>query len=295
MPEAATRVMSGVTTRVGCAQLALAVGDGPGNAAQIRLAVNRAADAGAKVIVLPELANTGYVFDDRRELATLAEALDGPTVTEWLELARSLDVTIVGGIAERGDDGRFYNSAVMADPGGLRARYRKAHLWNTEKGLFTAGDERPPVVATSFGRIAIMICYDVEFSEWVRDVALRGADLLCLPVNWPLYPRPATERPAEIVRVQAAASSNRMFIAAADRTAEERGQDWLGGTVIVDADGFPTTALQLGRAGTVMADLPLADARRKAISVGNDVFTDRRPELYQAVVADGSQARPGTA
>ncbi|MPV89613.1 carbon-nitrogen hydrolase, partial [Georgenia ruanii] len=108
--------------------------------------------------------------------------------------------------------------------------------------------------------------YDVEFPEWVRQVALQGADLLAVPVNWPLYPRPDAERPGEVVKVQAAASTNRMAIACADRDGEERGQRWLGGSVIVDADGFPVTALALGLETLVVGTVDLASSRDKAIS-----------------------------
>ena len=92
---------------------------------------------------------------------------------------------------------------------------------------------------TKFGRIGMLICYDLEIPEWVRMPALDGAQLLCAPVNWPAFPRPDGERPAEVVRVQADAAVNRMFIAACDRTGQERGVDWVGGSVIVDADGWP--------------------------------------------------------
>jgi len=133
------------------------------------------------------------------------------------------------------------------------------------------------------GRIGLRICYDLEFPEWVRTVALEGAELLCCPVNWPLYPRPVGERPTEIVKLQANATVNRMFIAAADRSGRERGQDWLGGSVIVSADGFPLTDLKLGEETLRLATLDLAEARNKAISARNDVHADRRPELYTRI------------
>lgn len=267
---------------VACCQLTLAVGDGPGNRRRARAAIVAAAEAGAQVIVLPELTNSGYVFQDLAELRNYAEPLDGPTVTEWTQLSVQLGVIIVGGFAEAGDDDRVYISAVLTDETGLRAHYRKSHLWNTEKeNLFSEGGELPPVVETSVGRLGVMICYDLEFPEWVRSVALDGADLLCCPANWPIYPRPDGERPTEIVRAQAAAAVNRMFIAVADRTGTERGQDWLGGSVIVDADGFPVSEISLGVETTVIATLKLSDARSKAISERNDVHADRRPELYR--------------
>jgi len=89
--------------------------------------------------------------------------------------------------------------------------------------VFTPGDAPPPVVSLPFGRAGLMICYDLEFPEWVRLAALGGADLLAAPVNWPAMPVPAGERPSDVVRVQADACVNGMFIAVADRCRAERG------------------------------------------------------------------------
>jgi predicted amidohydrolase len=118
----------------------------------------------------------------------------------------------------------------------------------------------------------------------VRLPALAGAELLCAPVNWPRTPYPPTERPQEVVRVQASASVNRMFIAACDRVGRERDVDWAGGTVIVDPDGFALA----GPAGdeetvTLLARCPLEQARDKRTSERNDALADRRPELYGPV------------
>ncbi|MGW6454893.1 nitrilase-related carbon-nitrogen hydrolase [Streptomyces sp. NPDC055078] len=272
------------TVTVACCQLALRVGRAAENRERIRAAIRTAAGRGANVVVLPELANSGYVFTGHAELLATAEPIDGATIREWEALAAELRLVIVSGFAELGADGRAYNTGVLIDETGLRTAYRKAHLWNAEKTYgFTPGDGPPPVLDTPYGRIGMMVCYDVEFPEWVRLVALEGAELLCGPVNWPLYPRPDGERPGEIVRVQADAAVNRMYVAVADRTGTERGQDWLGGTVIVDANGYPVTELQLGEEAIVTATIDLAEARAKAISELNDVHADRRPELYGPV------------
>jgi predicted amidohydrolase len=266
--------------RVACCQIHITVGDADGNRVRVRRAVEAAAAAGARIVVVPELANSGYVFTDAAEARSLAEPADGPTVSGWAELARRLDVIVIGGFCELDPDGKVRNSAVVVDAGGVRALYRKAHLWDREKLVFTPGDAAPPIVDTAHGRIAVMICYDLEFAEWIRLPALRGAQLLCAPVNWPRLPRPAGERPSEIVRVQAAAATNRMFIAVADRIGDERGVGWVGGTVIVDPDGWPIGGLELDREMTVVADLDLETARDKRLSEHNDVHADRRPELY---------------
>jgi predicted amidohydrolase len=155
-------------------------------------------------------------------------------------------------------------------------------LWDQEKRIFTPGQVPPPVIQTLLGRIGMVICYDLEFPEWVRLVALQGAQLLCVPTNWPDGGRPAGERPSEVVRVQANAAFNRLFIAASSRCGTERGVPWVGGSVIVDCNGYPVSG-PLGPVapGAVWASLQLSDADNKWISANNHVLNDRRPGLYE--------------
>ena len=269
-----------MTTRVTCCQLPLRIGDTTGNRATAREAVEQAARDDAQIVVLPELASSGYVFADRAELVSLAEPRDGAAITEWANLAEAFDLTIVAGFPEATGDA-VYNSAAVVDRTGLRGVYRKTHLWDTENAVFDRADDLPLVVDTEHGRIGVMVCYDVEFSEWVRAAALAGADLLCAPVNWPLLPRPAGERPAEMVRVLANSGVNRLPIAVCDRTGIERGVEWIGGSVITDADGYPLAIADFGTATNVTADIDLAESRIKKFNENNDVFGDRRVELYR--------------
>ena len=268
-------------TVVACCQLAPKIGDLAYNRTLTERAIRQAALQGAQVVVLPELVQSGYLFADRFEALSLAETTDGPTLQLWQALARELNLVIVGGFCERLPGDELANSAAMIDANGLRAVYRKAHLWDAEKDIFTAGDAPPPVVETLHGRLGMLICYDLEFPEWVRLPALAGADLLCAPVNWPDGPRPQTERPAEVLRVQANASVNRMFIAACDRYGHERGVGWVQGSVIVDADGYPLAGpAEQGGEQMLLATLNLTEARNKRISARNDLHKDRRPQLY---------------
>ncbi|HEU4973621.1 MAG TPA: nitrilase-related carbon-nitrogen hydrolase [Baekduia sp.] len=274
-------------TLVACCALAPRIGEVEANRETTCAAIAAAAAQGARVVVLPELASSGYVFRDAGEALALAEPADGPTVSAWAALAAEHDLVVVGGFCERDPEGRLRNSAVLIDGArGVRAVYRKVHLWDAEKLIFEPGDQPPPVVETPVGRIAVMVCYDLELPEWVRLAALAGADLLCVPVNWPAMPlsagpRPAGERPGEVIRAQAFAGVNRMFIAVAGRVGAERGVDWVGGTVIVDADGHPLAGPSDDvHEGVLAAACALGDARRKRISEHNDVLADRRPELY---------------
>jgi 5-aminopentanamidase len=272
-------------TQIAVAQLAITVAEPDANRQAAAEAVAEAAAAGARLVVLPELSDSGYVFD-AEDPATEARGLAAPvadsaTLRQWQALAGRHRLVIVGGFCELGADGRLYNSAALVDASGTRAVYRKAHLWDNEKIPFTPGDAAPPVVETEFGRVAVMVCYDLEFPEWTRLVALDGADLIAAPVNWPGYRWPAGERPAEVIKAQAAAAANGVFVAVADRCRDERGVSWISGSLIAGPDGYPL-------AGPVLADRPavltaacdLPRARDKSVSGHNDLLADRRPELY---------------
>jgi predicted amidohydrolase len=274
-------------TRVACCQIGPRIGKPDANRAAGLAAAQAAIASGAAIVVLPELSASGYVFRDIAEARALAEPADGPTAAGWAVLARRHGITIVGGICELGADSLLYNTALVVDARGVRLAYRKAHLWDAEKLVFTPGDAPPPVIETAGTSLAVMICYDLEFPEWVRLPALAGAHLLCVPANWPALPRPEGERPIEVVRAQAAAANNRIFVAVCDRTGAERGVGWVGGSVIIDPDGWPLAGPQTGdREITIAADCDLASAADKFISERNDVLADRRPSLYAGVARE---------
>ncbi len=269
-------------TVIAVAQLAITVGEPDANRQAAAGAVAEAAAVGARLMVLPELCDSGYVFDSADEARGLAApAGDSVTLRQWRSLAGQHRLVIVGGFCELGADGRLYNSAALVDPSGTRAVYRKAHLWDKEKLVFTPGEAPPPVVDTEVGRVGVMICYDLEFPEWVRLAALDGADLIAAPVNWPAAPRPAAERPAEVIKAQAAAATNGVFVAVADRCRTERGVSWISGSVIAGPDGYPLAGPVLAdRTAVLTAACDLARARDKSLSGDNDLLADRRPELY---------------
>jgi predicted amidohydrolase len=272
-------------TVVAACQLGLTVGEVEANRAAAAAAVGRAAGHGAELVVLPELCDSGYVFTGVAEARALASPVEGnPTLSAWQALAGQHTTTIVGGFCELGEDGLVYNSAAVVGADGVLAVYRKAHLWDAEKLVFTPGDAPPPVVELPFGRVGLMICYDLEFPEWVRLPALGGADLIAAPVNWPAMPVPTGERPCDVVRVQADACVNGVFIAVADRCRAERGISWVGGTVIVGPDGYPLAGPVTADAAEVLvASCDLTRARDKKVSTHNDVLADRRPLLYRPV------------
>jgi predicted amidohydrolase len=268
--------------RVACQQIAPAVGDLEGNRRLTSDAIGAAVTAGAQVVVLPELATSGYVFESAEEARSCAEPADGPTLRSWSQEAARGDAVVVGGFCELGDDGLLYNAAALVDATGVVAVYRKIHLWDREQLFFEPGSECAPVVETRFGRIGVQICYDLNFPEVVRGLALAGADLVVLPTNSPRFPRPEGERPMEIVLAMASAHLNHVFFAVCDRCGAERGVEWVGGSVVCDEWGWILAGppSDFGP-GLVLAECDLARARAKAWNERNDVLGDRRPELYR--------------
>jgi 5-aminopentanamidase len=268
--------------RIACCQIAPVVGDLEANRRRARAAVRDAVAAGARLVVLPELCTSGYVLRSPGEARSLSQAAHGGALDEWSAEARAGDAIVVGGFSELGDDGELYNSAAMVDGTGVLAVYRKIHLWDREKLFFRPGSEAPPVVDTRLGRIGVVVCYDTSFPELIRAVALRGADVIAVPTNNPVFPRPDDQEPQEVVAVRAHAGFSRVFIAFCDRWGAERGVEFLGGSVITDADGFRSTELALGAEAALVADCDVEQARDKRFGERNDVFGDRRPELYDA-------------
>jgi 5-aminopentanamidase len=229
---------------------------------------------------LPELATTGSTFADAAEATQRAEPATGRTVTALRELSARHGVVLVAGFCETSGLDRPYNSAVLVDRGDLLACYRKTHLWDREKLLFTPGADAPPVVGTNMGRIGLVICYDLEFPEVTRRLAGQGAQLITAPANWPLLPKPAGERPIEIAKAQAAAAQNKVFIAVADRCGTDRGEEWTGGSVICDLSGYLLAEATIGRPDVVCAEIDPDLADDKRLGPHNDAFDDLRPELY---------------
>ncbi|MFE7068780.1 nitrilase-related carbon-nitrogen hydrolase [Streptomyces sp. NPDC057620] len=277
-------------TRVVCEQLAPRVGDLTHNKSMALDAVRRALADGADIVVLPELVTSGYVFETAEEARTTAITVEDPFFSELSAvLAGTRSVVVLGFCQHAHDaDDTLYNSAAVVDASGVRAVYRKTHLWDRETLFFTPGDRTPPVVDTAHGRIGVLICYDLEFAEMPRRLALAGADLIAVPTNWPLVEHPAGQYPAEIIQAQSAARANGVFIACADRSGVERGQEWTQGTAVIDQFGWltsavtaPTTSSNPGDSEQrAAADLFLHLSRDKAISPHNDLLGDRRPDIY---------------
>jgi predicted amidohydrolase len=280
--------------RVACIQMEPIVGEKERNVSHTLALIGKAADNGAKLIVLPELCNSGYMFATREEAFALAEEIPaGPTTRAWMEIAASRDLYIVAGIAERDGDA-LYNAAVVIGPGGYIGTFRKVHLWNEENLFFEPGNLGFPVFHTPIGRIGTMICYDGWFPESYRLCVLQGADIICIPTNWVPIPGqdPKREAMANIL-VMGSAHCNSVFVAAADRVGTERGQPFLGQSLIASYTGWPIAGPASARDEEILyADVNLADARRKRNwNEYNQVLRDRRSDVYDVML--GSHAEPG--
>lgn len=189
----------------------------------------RAGVQGADLVVLPELGTTGYYMFDR--FRDLAEPLDGPTITIMTELASRWDFQVVVGLAERAQDGQVYDSAVLVGPSGVGGVYRKIHLWDRERDVFTPGED-PPVVdaGARLGRLGLLVCYDLEFPETADLVLAGNGRLLAAPAafgNLTLWKATLTTRVRDLG----------MPLVAANRLGFEGDTRFCGHSMVIAADG----------------------------------------------------------
>jgi N-carbamoylputrescine amidase len=290
---AARKANGGASLRVACVQMEPHIGERDGNIERSLRFIREAARAGAEVVVLPELCNSGYVFASREEAHGLSEPIDGgPSVLAWSKAARTHGIWIAAGLAER-SGGKLFNSAVLIGPEGVAGRYRKNHLWAEEALAFEPGDLGVPVFHTPRGRFSLAICYDLWFPETFRLAALGGADLLLVPTNWVPMPGQRQDLPVMAnILAMSGAHSNGIFVAAADRIGVERGQPFLGCSLIIGPEGWPLAGpASPDREEILYADLDLAQARRgRTLNSFNHILRDRRPDIYD-VAAEPARTR----
>ncbi|OZC34753.1 hydratase [Marinobacter vinifirmus] len=268
---------------IACVQFEPRFGDVDYNIGKSVELIERASNSGAQVIVLPELCSTGYVFRTRSEAFELAETIPGgPASKAWSDVARRLGVIIISGIAEL-DGNNIYNSAVIVTSSGVLGVYRKLHLWGDETLYFEPGNLGAPVFDTPYGRISVAICYDGWFPEIFRIAAMQGADLVCIPTNWvPISSQESNGIPISTILHQAAAHSNGLVIACADRVGVERGQRFVGHSLIIDHTGWPIVGPASGdREEVIIGTVDLGLARRsRNLNKYNNLLDDRRADVY---------------
>ncbi|MGB3482789.1 MAG: nitrilase-related carbon-nitrogen hydrolase [Mycobacterium sp.] len=278
--------------RVACAQTDPVIGDVAANIAATVEAIRAAAEVDADLVVLPECASAGWAFTGTVESRATAQRLDGPTIRAWHAQARDRNLWVCGGFTELRDDDQVYNSSALVSPDGVAAVYRKVHLWNSEHDSFTPGDGGFPVVDTPFGRVGMLICYDAWFPESFRSMALQGADLVLAPSDWVPNPHQPPDMPplAHLVTMSAA-HSNQLYVAAASRVGVERGQQFIGSSVIVGHDGWLLSRPGTDKPDLIWADIdPVGSRQARRSDPFNRPLGDRRPEAYLQHIPQEIQA-----
>ncbi len=245
--------------------------------------INSLRGAKADLLVLPELFSTGYLFLNEEELRRSAETIPGgPTVSEFLELAKEENTNLVFGIAERADD-KLFNSSVLLTPKGDFFVYRKLHLFDREKLLFSPGDKKLEVFDIGEVKIGMMICFDWIFPEVARTLALKGADIICHPSNLIL---PYCQE-AMITRC----IENRVFAITSNRTGREKVGDpaedgggveltFTGNSQIVDPKGRIVAKADGKEEKVCVVEIDPSLAKDKKVTAKNDIFKDRRRDFY---------------
>lgn len=253
-------------------------------------AILRAVRRSARLIVLPELIVPGYALD-REGLRDASEALDGPSLESWIGLARAHSVFIAGGFAERDGD-RLFNTAVLVGPQGLLIHYRKLHLFDREKEIFTPGDLGLPVARTAIGGVGLCVCYDLRFVEVVRALALQGADLVLVPTAWVAgFDRQRWDAEGYCPQARGAAlqaNLSQVFILCASHAGSNGKIEFLGSSIIADPYGKAAAGPLSGdKDELVVIDIEPADAERaRERSPLIQPRADRRSDVY-GIAIDG--------
>jgi predicted amidohydrolase len=278
--------------RVAVAQLRIDEGAFEVNLARACAALGEAAANGADILVLPECALTGYRYASRDEAYAAAITRDDTRLLRFAESAAATGVTVVVGFLERAGD-VLHNAAAVLGADGTVHHVRKTHLPVLGADRFVApGDRLGPIVDTRFGRIGVAICYDFRFPEVCRALALGGADVVVVPVNWSSDVAVMAEHV-----LPARAIENRVFVAVADRAGVADGVQHLGASQVVDPTGVrltvPLDPQREVAVATVAVDLAVARTKAMVFEPGEfeiDGFRDRRPELYGALTQEQSHA-----
>jgi predicted amidohydrolase len=240
--------------------------------------VEEAAQHGARLIVLPEMATTGYCWESRSEIAPHVEPIPGPTTERFQRLAASYNCYIAVGMPEIDlDTDVYYNSLVLLGPEGIVGIYRKIHSYMSEPRWARDGDLGFPVWDTPLGRLAPNICMDAMYFEAVRIPALHDADVLLFPTNWLDEKCPSSWWMAR-------AFENGVYLIAANRYGCERGVQFSGGSCILNPDGSIQHYLDNGE-GIVYGEIDLDRSRNKSWGPAGeepwgDCLADRRPGEY---------------
>lgn len=257
--------------KIGVAQADFQLAQREANLAIICGLLDEAAQNGVDVLVLPELANSGYNFESIEEARSVSEIVNKGPVCQLLREWSAGGRLAVSGLCERAGD-TLYNSAVVYADGRLETVYHKAHLFANEGSFFQPGTDKPPVISFRGHKMGVMICFDWFFPEFARSLALRGAQIILHPANLVL---PYCQK-AMITR----SIENRVFTATANRIGSERGLAFSGLSQVTSPTGDLLAQAGADFSGVAWAEADLDKADNKWVTRQNHLFNDRRPELY---------------
>jgi len=227
----------------------------------------------ANLIVLPELANSGYNFSGRGHAYKLSEyPRNSEFVDQLTSYCRINSNTIVTGFNERSKHDIF-NTALIINKKGIVGKYRKIHLFMNEKDIFSPGDLQPELFEVDGVKVGMLICFDWIFPEIWRKLALMGADLICHPSNLVLPGKAQQAIPVQ-------AMMNKIYIAMANRVGSEGDLTFTGNSIIADPDGNVIASASADQAEVIFAEIDTTKSRDKMATPQNHVFEDRRPEFY---------------
>ena len=244
-------------------------------------ALEEAAAHGANLVVYPELAFTPFFPQHRAgpDVQSLAESVPGPTTEAFQEAAQRLGVVVVLNLYERDGDRAYDTSPVINADGSLLGKTRMMHITDYdgfhEQGYYAPGDTGAPVYDTAAGRLGVAICYDRHYPEYLRSLALGGADLVVVPQAGTVGEWPDGLYEAEL---RVAAFQNGYFMALANRVGEEERLTFAGESFVTDPFGRIIAQAPSGQETILYADLDLS---RCAEAPARRLFLkDRRPEAY---------------
>lgn len=265
--------------RVAAIQYEPTLGEKERNVRDLLRLVEEAAASQARLIVLPEMATTGYCWESRTEIAPYVEPIPGPTTECFQQLAARYGCFIAVGLPEVDPATQvYYNSVALLGPGGLVGTYRKIHSYIAEPRWARDGDLGMPVWDTPLGRLGALICTDAVYFEAARISALHEADVLLFPTSW-------FEEKCPSGYWIARAFENGVYLIAANRYGLEREVQFSGGSCVLNPDGSIQAYLDNGE-GIVYGEVDLERSRDKRWG-GKDSaghrFADRRPVEYLSV------------
>jgi 5-aminopentanamidase len=269
--------------RVAAVQMEPKLGRIEANLERIVDRIDHAAKAGARLVVFPECALSGYGFGSREEGMAHAVAVDSAPLGRVTSACRQHACFCVFGMLER-DGSRLFNACVLTGPEGVVATYRKVHLPFLGIDMFVDPGDRPFAVHDAGGlQVGMHICYDGSFPESARVMALEGADLLVLPTNWPTHSECAAEH-----MIPTRAMENTVYVMAVNRVGEESGFRFIGASSIVDPSGKSLAQAGPDSEETLFAEIDPALARRKRlvrVPGRHEInrIADRRPRFYQTL------------